>query len=53
MLQGKRFGSNKEVIAETQAYSESKVSRLRETMLVNKVEFPEKTVFFLVRTETY
>ena len=29
------------------------VLRLEETMLINKVEFLEKTVFFLVRPETY
>ena len=29
------------------------VLRLTETMLMNKVEFLEKTVFFLVRPETY
>ena len=29
------------------------VLRLEETMLVNKVEFLEKTVFLLVRSETY
>ena len=27
--------------------------RLKETMLMNKVEFLEKTEFFLVRPETY
>ena len=26
---------------------------LKETMLMSKVEFSEKTVFFLVRPETY
>ena len=30
----------------------SDVLRLKETMLMNKVEFLEKTVFFLVRTKT-
>ena len=67
MLQGKRFGTNEEVIADTETYFESKdepfykkasksqrsvgmnVLRLKETMLMNKVEFLEKTVFFLVR----
>ena len=29
------------------------VLRLKETMLMNKAEFLEKTVFFLVRPETY
>ena len=29
------------------------VSRLKETLLMNKIEFLEKTVFFLVRPETY
>ena len=29
------------------------VLRLEETMLINRVEFLEKTVFFLVRPETY
>ena len=29
------------------------LSRLKETMLMNKVEFLVKTVFFLVRPETY
>ena len=29
------------------------VLRLNGTMLMNKVEFIEKTVFFLVRPETY
>ena len=29
------------------------VLRLKETMLMNKVEFLQKTVFFLVRPETY
>ena len=29
------------------------VSRLKATMLMNKVEFFEKTVFLLVRPETY
>ena len=29
------------------------VLRLKETMLKNKIEFLEKTVFFLVRPETY
>ena len=29
------------------------VLNLKETMLMNKVEFLEKTVFFLVRPETY
>ena len=29
------------------------VLRLKETMLMNKVEFLEKTVFFIVRGETY
>ena len=72
MLQGKRFGSNEEVIAETEAYcilraktnhstkaSKSwrsvgiNVIRLKETMLMNEVKFFEKTVFFLVRPETY
>ena len=27
--------------------------RLNKTMLMNKVEFLEKTVFFIVRPETY
>ena len=29
------------------------VLRLKETMLMNKVEFLKKAVFFLVRPETY
>ena len=29
------------------------VLRLKETMLMNKVEFLDKTVFLLVRPETY
>ena len=29
------------------------VLRLKETMLMNEVEFLEKTVFFLIRPETY
>ena len=29
------------------------VLRLKETMLMNKVEFLKKNVFFLVRPETY
>ena len=29
------------------------VLRLKETMLMNKVEFLKKTEFFLVRLETY
>ena len=29
------------------------VLRLKETMLMNKVEFPKKTVFVVVRPETY
>ena len=29
------------------------VLRLKETMLLNKVEFLEKTLFYLVRPETY
>ena len=63
MLQRKRFGSNEKVIAETEAYFESKdesfykkgieklrsvrmnLLHLKETMLMNKVEFLEKTVF--------
>ena len=71
MLQGKRFGSNEEVIAGFEAHFESKdesfykkgiekfesvgmnVLRLKENMFMNKVEFLEKTVFFLVRPETY
>ena len=72
MLREKRFGSNQEVIAETEAYSKSKdktfykkgieklcrsvgmnVLRLKETVLINKVEFLRKTVFFSVRQETY
>ena len=66
MLQGKRFGSNEEVIAETEGYFESKdesfykkasksqrgvrmnVLQLKGTMLMDKVEFIEKAVFFLV-----
>ena len=65
MLQGKRFGSNGEVIAETKAYFESKdesfykkgieklekhlndLLRLKETMLINKVEFLEKNCVYL------
>ena len=71
MLQGKRFGSNEEVIAKTEAYFENKgksfykkgieklrsvgmnVLHLKKTVLMNKVEFLEKTVFFFVRPETY
>ena len=29
------------------------VLRLQKSMLMNKIEFLEKTVFFLVRPETY
>ena len=71
MLQGKRFGSNEQVIAETEAYFESKDESfykkgieksenlrnecitLEGNLLKNKVEFLEKTVFFLLRPETY
>ena len=69
MLQGKRFGSNEKVIPETEDYFESKdesfykkgneklEKRWNECriMLKNKVEFLEKTVFFLllVRPKTY
>ena len=72
LLQVKRFGFNKEVIAETEAYFESKdesfhkkgIKKLEKRwnecitiednyMLMNKVEFLEKTVFFLVRPGTY
>ena len=71
MLQEKRFGSNKEVISETEAYFETKdklfykkasncersvgisVSPLKETMLMNKVEFCLKVVVLLVQADTY
>ena len=71
MLQRKRFGSNEEEIAETEAYFEMKDESfykkgikklekrrnecitLKETMLMNEVKFLGKTVFLLVRPETY
>ena len=59
MLQGKIFGSNEEVISETEVYFEAKdkpfckkgiellEKRWKETMLMNKVEFCEKVVLLV------
>ena len=66
MLQGKRFGSNKEMISETDAYFEAKdksfykkrhrivrgVLKSVESMLMNKVKFCLEVVL-LVRPGTY
>ena len=64
MLQGKRFGSNEEVIAETEAYFEvkdksfykhgiEKLEHLKVIILMNKNEFCKKNVVFLVSPGTY
>ena len=60
MLQGKRFGSNEEVIAKTEAYFEAKNKSFhkkgieilekpkKETMLMNEVKFCLKVLVVLV-----
>ena len=65
MLQGKRFGSNEEVISETEAYFETKDKSFnkksiellekswKETMLINKLKFCLKVAILLVRPGTY